>query len=93
MVTLYQLLHCRNALAKNLCNDNFFGQLVVIDVNPWRVILEIDVNPWRSLEAPNMWTILLESWFGKMVVIDVNPWRVMLDINFNPYRFISTLRD
>jgi hypothetical protein len=25
--------------------DNWFGQLVVIDVNPWRVILEIDVNP------------------------------------------------
>jgi hypothetical protein len=21
------------------------GQLVVIDINPWRVILEIDVNP------------------------------------------------
>jgi hypothetical protein len=25
--------------------DIWFGQLVVIDVNPWRVILEIDVNP------------------------------------------------
>jgi hypothetical protein len=27
------------------------GQLVVIDVNPWRVILEIDVNPWRLMST------------------------------------------
>jgi hypothetical protein len=33
-----------------------------IDVNPWRVILEIDVNPWRSLEPLKMWTISLEIW-------------------------------
>jgi hypothetical protein len=25
--------------------ESWFGQLVFIDVNPWRVILEIDVNP------------------------------------------------
>jgi hypothetical protein len=29
--------------------DGWFGQLVFIDVNPWRVILEIDVNPWRVI--------------------------------------------
>jgi hypothetical protein len=40
------------------------GQLVVIDVNPWRVILEIDVNPWRSLESLEMWTRSLDNWLS-----------------------------
>jgi hypothetical protein len=31
--------------------ESWFGLLVVIDLNPWRVILLIDVNPWRSLVA------------------------------------------
>jgi hypothetical protein len=44
--------------------DSWFGQLVVIDVNPWRVILEIDVNPWRILESPEMWTRSLDNWLS-----------------------------
>jgi hypothetical protein len=28
--------------------DSWYGLLVVIDVNYWRVILYIDVNPWRK---------------------------------------------
>jgi hypothetical protein len=38
--------------------DNSFGQLVVIDVNTWRVI---DVIPWRSMEALDMWKRSLDS--------------------------------
>jgi hypothetical protein len=45
------------------------GQLVVIDVNPgrviyqnpWRVIYQIDVNPWRSLESLEIWNRSLEN--------------------------------
>jgi len=44
--------------------DNSFGQLVVIDVNPWRVILDIDVIPWRSMEALDMWRRSLDSWLS-----------------------------
>jgi hypothetical protein len=47
--------------------DSWFGQLVVIDVNPWRVILDIDVNPWRVILDidVNPWRVILD--------IDVNP--------------------
>jgi hypothetical protein len=36
-------------------NIPFVGQLVVIDV-----------NPWKSLEAPDMWTRLLDSWLSSV---------------------------
>jgi hypothetical protein len=28
--------------------DSWYGLLVFIDFNDWRVILYIDVNPWRN---------------------------------------------
>jgi hypothetical protein len=44
--------------------DNWFGQLVFIDVNPGRVILEIDANPWKIIESIEMWMISLDNWLS-----------------------------
>jgi hypothetical protein len=41
------------SMPKGRLLENWFGQLVVIDVNPYRLIqpLEIDVNTWRLMST------------------------------------------
>jgi RNA polymerase subunit RPABC4/transcription elongation factor Spt4 len=48
MRIMFPMPKCCHQCQRKIFLDSWFGQLVVIDVNPWRVILEIDVNPSRS---------------------------------------------